>query len=241
MTSPQIIALGGGVLLPDTGSFELERYILEASGKSRQRVCFVPTASGDDVSYVARFEESYARFGVETDVLRFFGRVPRDLRAYLLEFDVVHVGGGNTRSMLAVWRHWQFDAVLRDAWRRGIVLCGSSAGAICWFAQGLTDSVADDLTATQGLGFLAGSNCPHYDGEKDRRPSYRLLVGDGSLAAGLACDDGAGVHFVGETLHAVVTARPHAGVYRVERTDGNVRETPLSGRLLASTGVTERV
>lgn len=236
MIAPQIIALGGGVLVPDTGSFELERYILEASGKSCPRVCFVPTASGDDASYVARFEKSYARFGIETDVLRFFGRVPGDLRAYLHEFDVVHVGGGNTRSMLAVWRHWEFDAVLREGWQRGTVLCGSSAGAICWFAQGLTDSVAGNLTATEGLGFLAGSNCPHYDGEEDRRPSYRLLVGDGSLPAGIACDDGAGVHFVGETLHAVVTARPRAGAYRVERADGGVREEALSARLLASTG-----
>ncbi len=228
----QIIGMGGGVLVPDTGNFKLERYILDASGAARPRVAFVPTASGDDVTYVARFYEAYARFGVEFDVLRFFRRTPPDLREFLFGFDVVHVGGGNTRSMLATWRHWGFDTVVKEAWERGILLCGSSAGSICWFEQGLTDSVAGDLTAMDCLGFLPGSNCPHYDGEADRRPFYRRLVGEGTIAPGLACDDGAGLHFLDGALHRVVSARPNARAYRLERIDGAARETPLDALVL---------
>ncbi len=223
----RIVGIGGAVLAPDNGNFKLERYILDACGSARPRVLFVPTASGDDVGYVARFFESYARFGVELDVLRFFRRTPADLREFVFGFDVVHVGGGNTRSMLAVWRHWGFDAVVREAWQRGILLCGSSAGSLCWFEQGLTDSVAGDLTPMQGLGLLPGSNCPHYDGEAERRPAYRRLVGDGTLVPGFACDDGAGLHFVGETLARVVSSRPNARAYRVERAGDAGRETPL--------------
>jgi peptidase E len=228
----RIIGIGGAVLAPDSGNFKLERYILDACGADRPRVVFVPTASGDDVGYVARFYEAYARFGVELDVLRFFRRTPDDLREFLFGFDVVHVGGGNTRSMLAVWRHWGFDAVLKEAWERGILLCGSSAGSICWFEQGLTDSVAGALTAMEGLGMLPGSNCPHYDGETDRRPAFQRLVANGTLAAGLACDDGVGLQFADGVLERVVASRPNARAYRVERIDGSARETALDAHLL---------
>ena len=177
----------------------------------------MPTASGDDPAYIANFFGTYGGLGVQAGVLRFFRRTPADLRDYLFGFDVVHVGGGNTRSMLATWRHWGFDTVLREAWERGIVLCGSSAGSICWFEAGVTDSVAGDLTAMPALGFLGGSHCPHYDGEKERRPFYEGAVGSGVIPGGLACDDGAAAHFVGTVLHAAISARPAANVHRVER------------------------
>lgn len=229
----QIVAIGGGVLVPETENFKLERYVLDACGKAKPRVAFVPTASGDDASYVARFYESYARFGVGLDVLRFFRRAPADLRAYLFAFDVVHVGGGNTRSMLAVWRHWGFEAVLREAWARGIVLCGSSAGSICWFEAGLTDSVAGALTEMEGLGFVGGSNCPHYDGETERRPAYQRAIAASSMAPGIACDDGAAVHVVDDAIANVVSARPNARAYRVERGEGGAFEMPLDAFALA--------
>jgi len=232
LTVKQIVAVGGALLAPETGNFKLERYILDACGKPKPRVCYVPTASGEDTNYVSRFFETYARFGLELDVLRFFRRTPEDLREFLFGFDVVHVGGGNTRSMLAVWRHWGFDAVVREAWERGIVLCGSSAGSICWFEAGLTDSVAGELRAMTCLGFLAGSHCPHYDGEKERRPSYQGLVASGALPPGIACDDGAGLHFRDAELGAIVASRPEARAYRVERVDGAARETPLETRVL---------
>ncbi len=232
MLQGQIVAVGGALLVPDTGNVVLERYILDASGAQKPRVLFVPTASGEDASYVARFYEAYGRLGCEVDTLRFFRRTPDDLRELVERFDVVHVGGGNTQSMLAVWRHWGFDAVLREAWERGAVLCGSSAGSICWFEHGLTDSYAGDLTAMACLGFLPGSNCPHYDGEKDRRPSYQRLVAAGEIPAGIACDDGAGLHYRGTELAAIVSSRPNARAYRVVRDGDRAIETPLDTRFL---------
>jgi peptidase E len=219
--------MGGGVIVPDTGNVKLERYILDATGKSRPRVCFVPTASGESAEYVARFGEAYGRLGAELGVLRFFRRTPADLRAFLFGFDVVHVGGGNTISMLAVWRHWGLDTILREALVRGIVLCGSSAGAICWFEQGLTDSVDGPLIPMECLGFLPGSYCPHYDGEAQRRPTYERLIAAGEIANGIACDDGAGAHYIDGSLARVVSARPNARAFAVTHENGVARERVL--------------
>jgi dipeptidase E len=230
LATPQIIAAGGALLSPDQSNVKLARYVLEATGKPKPRICFVPTACGEDTVVVASFFETYAPFGLETSVLRFFRRTPVDLRAYLFAFDVVQIGGGNTRSMLAVWKHWGFDAVLREAWERGIVLCGSSAGSICWFEEGVTDSVAVNLTAMECLGLLAGSNCPHYDGEKDRRPAYQRLVAAGEIGPGIACDDNAAVHYHGTGLHAIVAGLPTARAYRIEREGAGARETVLETR-----------
>lgn len=229
MMPKQIFAMGGGVLASDTGNFKLEEYILAASGATKPRVCFVPTASGDDPIYISRFFESYGRFDVQPSVLRFFSRTPSDLREFLFGFDIVHVGGGNTRSMLAVWRDWGFDTVLREAYERGILLCGSSAGSICWFEGGVTDSIAGELTAMNGLGFLPGSNCPHYDGEPERRPTYQRLVREGKLGDGIACDDGVGLHFVDGRLTKIASARPNARAYRVVKDVDVAREAPLVG------------
>lgn len=224
--------MGGGVLAPDTGNRALERYVLEATGKARPRVLFVGTASGDDLSYIARFYESYAALDCTPSHLTFFKRTPADLRALVFAHDVVHVGGGNTRSMLAVWREWGLDAILRDALEQRVVLCGSSAGSICWFEEGVTDSIAGDLTHMRGLGFLSGSNCPHYDGEPARRPAYQRMVAEGTIEAGYAADDGVGLHFIDGELHAVVSSRLNATAYRVERDGGSARETPLAARTL---------
>ena len=227
MSEPQIVAAGGALLRPSSGNDKLERYILDACGKAKPRVCFLPTASGDDLAYVVRFYETYARLGAATDVLRFFRRTPANLRDYLSSFDVVHVGGGNTRSMLAVWRDYGMDRVLHEAWQRGTVLCGSSAGSICWFEHGVTDSLADTLTAMPCLGFLAGSNCPHYDGEAERRPTYERFVAVGEIEPGYACDDGAALHYIGTELRGAIASRPAAHAYRVDLSDGRVRESKL--------------
>jgi peptidase E len=228
----QIIAIGGGVLLPDTGNFKLETYIVEVSGKARPRILFVPTASGDDTGSIARFYESYARFGAELSVLPFFRRTPQDVRDLVLSHDVVHVGGGNTRSMLAVWRDWGMDAALAEAYERGIILCGSSAGSICWFAEGVTDSIAGDLTRLDCLAFLPGSNCPHYDGERDRRPAFQKMVAERVVSDGLACDDGVGLHYIDGKLHEIPSARPAARAYRVCKNGASVHEEALAVRQL---------
>ena len=151
----------------------------------------------------------------------------RDMAAHLLVQDVIYVGGGNTKNMLALWREWELDQVLRTAWEQGIILAGLSAGAICWFEQGVTDSIPGELTALRGLGFLKGSHCPHYDGEPERRPAYHRLRKAGVLADGIAADDGVALHYIGDHLVRVVSSRPGARAYWVYIMDGAVREEPI--------------
>lgn len=206
----------------------MESYVLAAARVVRPRVCFLGTASGDDPGVIAHFYERYRPLSCEPSNIPLFRRTPLHLREVLLASDVIHVGGGNTRSMLAVWRHWGVDAILREAYENGSVLCGSSAGAICWFDEGLTDSVEGELTRMACLGMLPGSACPHYDGEPERRPSYQRMIAQGLIGQGFASDDGAALHFVDGTLHAIVSARPNARAYRVTREQDRAVETALT-------------
>jgi peptidase E len=168
----------------------------------------------------------------EPSDLTLFDRRVEDVAGLLLSQDVIYVGGGNTASMLAVWRAHGVDQVLREAWERGIVLCGMSAGANCWFECSTTDSFGPTLAALDdGLGFLRGSFCPHYDGEPQRRPAYELLISKG-FPAGYAADDNAALHFSGTELVECVSSRAEASAYRVELVDGEVVQTALETRLL---------
>jgi peptidase E len=156
-----------------------------------------------------------------------------DLRSFVLSQDVISVGGGSTKNLLLLWREWGLDAILKEAWAAGVVLAGLSAGSICWFEQGVTDSVeAGRLHALPCLGLLPGSNCPHYDGEPGRRPSYHRLLREGLIQPGYAADDGAALHFVGQRLLRCVSSRPSARIYRVQPGAGGVEETALDQTLL---------
>jgi dipeptidase E len=201
-----------------------EDAVLELGGP---RVCSVPTASGDESWQLVRFYESFGHRAEASHVS--FNPWPRDdLREHVLSQDAIYVAGGNTANALAIWRVHSFDEVLREAWDRGILLCGWSAGMICWFEAGVTDSFGPQLEGMRdGLGFLPGSACPHYDGEDQRRPVYTKLVAD-DFPPGYAADDGAALHFVGTELHEVVAAAEGACAYRVE--PGS--ETPIEPRLL---------
>jgi dipeptidase E len=217
-----VVALGGGGF-----GTPLDDYVLAASGKERPRICFVPTASGEDRDYVVSFYETFAG-RAHPSHLTFFPWPRADLRDHVLAQDVILVGGGNTANMLAIWRTHDFDAVLREAWERGIVLAGQSAGAICWFEAGVTDSFGPQLEGMRdGLGFVPGSACPHYDVEELRRPAYRQLVEQG-FPPGVALEDLVAAHFVGTELAEVVSARPGARAYRVAPS----LETPLPAREL---------
>lgn len=230
MAEQHIIALGGGGF-SDGESLAVDRYVLRQARRARPRVAFVGTASGDAETYVERFMQAFSGLDCVPTHLPFFRRTP-ELRDFVAEQDVIYVGGGNTRSMLAVWREWGLPELLREAWESGTVLAGISAGAICWFEQGVTDSGADGLCSIEGLGFLPGSCCPHYDGEAERRPAYHSMVAQGRIASGFALDDAAAVHFTGRGLHQAVCSAAGAGAWRLERTEGEVRETPLPATLL---------
>jgi dipeptidase E len=221
-----IIAIGGAAFRAEPENLAADRYILDQARKTRPSVCFIPTASAEPSDVIAKFYDAYTRLGAKPSVLRFFQRTP-DLRRMLLAQDVIYVGGGNTKSMLAVWREWGLPDVLREAWRKGIVLAGVSAGAICWFEQGVTDSWADRLAPLDCLGFLPAACCPHYDSEPERRPSVHDFVERGLVPPVLALNDGAAAHFVGRALHQVVTWKPTAQGYLVRRHRGQVIETEL--------------
>ncbi len=161
--------------------------------------------------------------------LSFYPWPPADLRELALAADVILVCGGNTANMLAVWRVHGFDRILREAWQAGVLLTGWSAGMICWFEAGVTDSFGPQLEGMRdGLGFLPGSACPHYDGEERRRPVYTQLVREG-FPPGIALDDGVGAHYAGTELRAVLTGNAGAGGYLV----GPDGERPLDVQLLA--------
>lgn len=223
-----IIAIGGSGFLSDAQTRVLDRYVINQARTKEPAVCFMPTANGDSDASLLRFYTIFSQLPCKLSQLVFFRRTPQDLRSFLLSQDVIYVGGGNTRSMLAVWREWGMPEILREAWESGIVLAGRSAGAICWFEQGVTDSVADMLLPLTCLGFLPGSCCPHYDGEVDRRPSYHQFVLDQKIIPGIAIDDGVGVHFRGTEPYRVVTPREKAGAYRVQSVNGLVQEELMS-------------
>jgi dipeptidase E len=222
---PQIIAIGGGSFASDPENPALELYLLAQARKRNPSVCFLATATGDHPAYIAKFYAAFTKLRCRPSHFPLFERTP-DPRT-LLEQDVIYVGGGNTKSMLAVWRDWQLPKFLRQALLGGAILTGISAGAICWFKAGVTDSWASHLAPLPCLGWLPNACCPHYDGEKDRRPSTHDLVAKGLLPETLALDDGAAAHFTGGKLLRVVTSRSNASAYRVSRQGNRAIETPV--------------
>jgi dipeptidase E len=233
---PVIVAMGGGGFSMEPENPLLDRFILSLARSSPPRVCFVPTASGDAEGYIARFYRAFSELEARPSDLRLFDRTVIDLESFVLAQDVIYVGGGNTASMLAVWRVHGLDAILRRAWERGTVLCGLSAGMNCWFGGSVTDSFGRSELAPlhDGLGLLPGTACPHYDGEPQRRPTFHRLVAAGELAGGWAADNGAALVFAGRDLTEVVASRPGATAYRVRRTRDGVDERPLGARFLGS-------
>ena len=230
MSEPHIVAIGGAAFADE--SAPLLDFILELAASARPKVCFLGTATGDASEHIVRFYDAFASRDCAPSHVALFGTPERaTVREQLVASDVIYVGGGNTANMLAVWRLHGVDGALREAWERGRVLCGTSAGANCWFEASTTDSFGPIGPLRDGLGFLAGSFCPHYDSEPDRRPTFRRLVEEG-LPAELAAEDGVGLHFVGTELAGVVAARRGATAYRVEVLDGRLVETPLAVRAL---------
>ncbi|KYD03086.1 Type 1 glutamine amidotransferase-like domain-containing protein [Bacillus atrophaeus] len=229
----QIIAMGGGGFSMEPDHLLLDQYLLEQTKKSAPRVCFLPTASGDSESYIQRFYHAFHKLECMPDHLSLFKPPSTDLASFIYEQDIVYVGGGNTRNLLVLWKEWGLDHILREAWERGVILSGLSAGAICWFEEGVTDSMNGPLTGLNGLRFLQGSFCPHYDGEKERRPAFHRLISEKSLSEGYAADDGAALHFIGDQLFQVVSSRASAQAYRVSLYENEITEISLPVHLLS--------
>ena len=230
---PQIVAYGGGGFSMEPGNPLLDEYVLSLCRRKRPRVCFLPSASGDADHYVVRFYRHFHSGICEPSHISLFRRDcgPGDVRAHLLGQDLVYVGGGSIVSLLGVWRAHGLDEDLRAAWESGVILCGVSAGSLCWFAAGLT-AYHHDARPYAGLGLLPHSNAVHYEEEPNRRPAYHAALHAGELPAGYAASDGAALHFVGPDLHRVVLSRPGARAYRVERAGDEVTEHRLTADYL---------
>jgi dipeptidase E len=229
----QIIALGGGGFSMEPENTLLDTYILKQSRKDNPKICFIPTASGDSEDYIQRFYRFFQNQNCRPSHLSLFRPPTRDLESFILEKDIIYVGGGNTKNLLALWKDWGLDTILKKAWNRGILLAGISAGSICWFEEGVTDSYGEGLEPLSCLGFLKGSNCPHYDGEADRRPAYHKLIGANKIKAGIAADDGVAIHYVEQELNKIVSSRPTSKAYRVSY-EHKVIETELQTEFLGS-------
>lgn len=228
----EIIALGGGGFsMEETPALDL--YILEQAKCERPKVCFLPTASGDAEGYIIRFYMAFSRLPCTMTHLSLFNTPPLDAASILLDSDVIYVGGGSTRSMLALWREWGVDKILRRAYKQGSILAGISAGAICWFEQGHSDSVSQKLAPIDCLGFLKGSCSPHFDGEAERRPSYLKLLRSGRMLPGYGVDDSCALHFIDGKLKGAVASCANAKAYRFTKRAGEVSEEVIEPKVLS--------
>jgi len=216
-----IIAIGGGGFGRNPNHPIIEKYIIEQSSKEKPNICFIPTASAEDKSYTVNFYTAFSKLNCTPMHINFFQRTPR-LDSTLNKQDIIYIGGGNTKSMLAVWREWKLDKLLLKAYNRGTILCGVSAGAICWFEKGVTDSWASNLNIMDCMGFLEGCCCPHYDSEKDRKPSVKKFLHDKIVESCYAMDDGSALHFKNGKIYTAVSFYKDAQAYQVSLKDGDI-------------------
>jgi peptidase E len=237
--TPRILAIGGGGFLMQEGPSPIDRFIVQSTARERPKICFISTPSGDSIETIEKFYLAFEALGCDAAHLAFFRKPFRASLALanfaegLLQQDAIFVGGGNTKSALAVWREWGLDRVLAEAWRRGILLSGMSAGALCWFEQGLTDSYwGAGLRPLACLGLLPGGCCVHYSSQPERRERlHRELMG-GATGARIAIDDGAAVLYSSTRLQEVVSWTADANAYDVVVEEGRVVERAYVSRTI---------
>jgi dipeptidase E len=232
----RIVAMGGGGFSGGRHGHDpaLDRYVLDVAERPNPRICLLPTASGDPEEQIQRFYRAFHDLPCEPTHLSLFrlGTKPVDLRALLLGQDVIYVGGGSLLNLLAIWRAHGLDEILREAWERGVVLAGISAGSMCWFAAGVTTGFGVPR-AVQGLGLLPASNSVHYASEPERRGCFLEAVRCESVPPGYAVDDGVALLFHGVDLAEAASARPRAGASWVDADGaGGALETPVEVRRL---------
>jgi dipeptidase E len=237
--TPQIVAFGGGGFSMEWGNTMLDDHVLALTGVARPRVCFLPTASGDADHYIVRFYRAFAASRCEPSHISLFRRETGvdDPRAHLLAQDLIYVGGGSVISLLGTWYAHGLDEILRDAWQAGVVLCGGSAGSLCWFADAVSGFHSGAARRVRGLGLLPWSNAVHYGDEPKRRVAFRSAIADG-MVPGYAASDSAALHFVGTELAEVVASCPNASAYYVSPDGtGGARELELPVRYLGATAI----
>ena len=226
----KILIAGGGFNTP------FIRYMAQLTGKPRPKLLYFPTASADSATGAVTWFENCSTLNVEPSVQNSFIASTRQQRSWeevLLSVDGIVCSGGNTLNQQAIWKAQGIDAILRQAWDRGIVLGGASAGSLCWFEEGTTDSRPKELSTVQCLGFLKGSHSPHYDREPARRPLYKKLIASGEMKPGYACDNDAGIYFEDNEVKRVVHTRAEAKVYYVSRVGSEAVEKLMEPETIA--------
>ena len=223
----EIIAIGGGGFGRNPNKPIIEKYILDQSSAEKPNICFFPTASAEDKSYIVNYYSAFSKLNCKPIHINLFQRTPR-LDSIINKQDIIYIGGGNTKSMLAVWREWKLDKLLLKAYNRGAILCGVSAGAICWFEKGITDSWASNLNVMDCMDFVSGCCCPHYDGEKDRRPSVHSLIQKGQIETCYAIEDGSALHFKDGNIFQNVDFIDGKNSYIVSKEENMITEKKIN-------------
>ena len=222
----QIIAIGGGGFGRVIKNLKIENYIKSQCKSDSPKICFIPTATGDDNQYIENFYKAFDSIGCKTSHIDFFKRTI-NLVEHIKKQDIIFVGGGNTKSMLAVWKDWGLDVLLEEAYKNGVIMCGVSAGAICWFNKGITDSWADDLAIMDCLGFVDGVCCPHYDEEPARRPYVKAKLDRANFDECIGVEGNAALHIINEESYKSVNFGVNKNSYRVSLKDNLVTEDPF--------------
>ena len=223
----QIIAIGGGGFGRNPGDGVIEQYILDQTGKEKPNICFIPTATGDNEAYKVNYYSTFSKLDCNPIHLDFFKRTP-DLEQLIPQQDAIFVGGGNTKSMLAVWKDWNLDKLLKDAYEKGAVMSGVSAGANCWFERAVVDSWEEDLRVIDCMGFVKGNCCPHYDEEPQRRPAVKKFLEDGIVDSCYSVEGNCALHIKNDDEYLSVDFGKEKNAYIVSMDDDKVKEVAFN-------------
>ncbi len=223
----QIIAIGGGGFGRNPGDGVIEQYILDQTGKEKPNICFIPTATGDNEAYKVNYYSTFSKLDCNPIHLDFFKRTP-DLEQLIPQQDAIFVGGGNTKSMLAVWKDWNLDNLLKEAYEKGVVMSGVSAGANCWFERAVVDSWEEDLRVIDCMGFIKGICCPHYDEEPQRRPAVKTFLEDGIIDSCYSVEGNCALHIKNDDEYLSVDFGKEKNAYIVSIDDGKVKEAAFN-------------
>ena len=226
MHSKNIVAIGGGGFGRSLGSLEIEKYIISLIRKKRPKVCFIPTASGDSSLYKLNFYRAFSKLDCIASHIDFFSRT-ENLEEKVLTQDIIYVGGGNTKSMLAVWKEWNLDKILQNAYEKGIVMSGVSAGAICWFDKGITDSFANELSIINCLGIVNDIACPHFDEEKEREPYVNDVIKKEIVKSCICIEGNCALHIKNDFEYSSIDFGKGKKSFRVTKKNNNIKKEIL--------------
>ncbi|KGF90516.1 MULTISPECIES: peptidase E [Prochlorococcus] len=223
MVSKNIVAIGGGGFGRSLGSLEIEKYIISLISKKRPKICFIPTASGDSSLYKLNFYRAFSKLDCIVSHIDFFSRT-ENLADKVLTQDIIYVGGGNTKSMLAVWKEWNLQNILKIAYERGIIMSGVSAGAICWFDKGITDSFAKELSIINCLGIVDGIACPHFDEEKEREPYVNDVIKKGIIKSCICIEGNCALHIKNDFQYSSIDFGDGKKCFRIFKENSNLKK-----------------